>query len=202
MMSLQDLAIEKHLADPLIQNALFDVRARIRDLGSELQKETEQLNELWHGTKFRLALPDMTTYNAIRGELEEALFDQFLIPRTAAHVQWHEYLHGLYDLVSIARTDRTTILILLQTTLQYYDVLERPPDLEPGDKLYPIVATVVDLFRKLRAEHERIAPRDTVEHYRTHVQHHVKVRIEYLAAEQALKEKVALRDRYRRILTG
>jgi len=201
MMSLQDLAIEKHLADPLIQNALFDVRARIRELDSELQKETDQLNEMWYKTKFRLALPVMTTYNAIRGDLEELLFDQFLIPRTDAHIQWHEYLHGLYDLVSIPRSDRTTILILLQTTLQYYDVLEKPPDLEPGDKLYPIVSGVMDLFRKLRVEHEKIAPRDTVEHYRTHVQHHVKVRTEYLAAERALKQKLALRDRYRKIIS-
>jgi len=201
MMSLQDLALEKHLADPVIQNALFDVRTRLRDLESELQKESEQLNAMWLGTKFRLPLPDMTLYNAIRRDLEEALFDQFLIPRTAAHVQWHEYLHGLYDLVTIARSDRTTILILLPTTLQYYDVLERPPDLEPGDTLYPIVGTVLDLFRKLRIEHEKIVPRDTMEHYRAHVQYHVKARIEYLAAERALKEKVALRDRYRRIIT-
>jgi hypothetical protein len=80
-------------------------------------------------------------------------------------------------------------------------VLEKPPDLEPGDKLYPIVSGVMDLFRKLRVEHEKIAPRDTVEHYRTHVQHHVKVRTEYLAAERALKQKLALRDRYRRIIS-
>ena len=135
-------------------------------------------------------------------ELEDLLFDQFMLPKTEAHVLWNEYFHGLYDLVSIARSDRTTILVLLDATRKYYDVLERPPDLDPGDVLYPLVGSISDLFRKLRAEHEKIAPRDTVEHYRTHVGHHIKARNEYLEAKRAFAKKVALRDRYRRIISS
>ena len=201
-MSLQDLALEKLLETPEVKNALFDVRVRLRDLEDELQKESERLDILWRRTWFRLTLPDMTTYNAIRHELEDLLFDQFMLPKTEAHVLWNEYFHGLYDLVSIARSDRTTILVLLDATRKYYDVLERPPDLDPGDVLYPLVGSISDLFRKLRAEHEKIAPRDTVEHYRTHVGHHIKARNEYLEAKRAFAKKVALRDRYRRIISS
>ena len=206
MMSLQSLALEKLVEsgapidwdDPHIKNVLFDVRSTMLDLDHQIDQEYARLERLRSRLNFKMDVPSMETYTEIRMAIEDMVFDNF-VATEPQHAPWSEYFHALYDLVVVARFDRTTTLLLLVELGKYYTVLKKPPDLEPNDKLYPLVAHILSLFRDLQAEHEKIRPVDLAGHLQRFTDFQVATRLEYQAARKGYDELRARRERYSRI---
>lgn len=207
-MNLQFLTIE-HLAktnvvfdaeNVVLQNIIFDINSLLMDLEHDIVLHNGKLNSLnFKCTRFKMQAPNIYEYNLVRNEIEECLFDDFFC-QTVEHVKWKEYFHGLYDLVAIAKTDRTTHIILLQELLKYYDVLDKPNMVGPNDEMYIDINHLVDLFNKLKVEHEYLVIPNINDYFKKHIELITKFNIDYMEAKKALKVKKNLRDRYLFIL--
>jgi hypothetical protein len=85
--------------------------------------------------------------------------------------------------------------------LQYYDVLEPPPNLPVTDALYVNSRTLVDYFRVLREINKVLVNHFCIhEAFKNHVAQETTARKEYLDARKRFDELLRLRERYQTIL--
>lgn len=208
-MNLQMCALEKlvksgghvDLEDPVVKNVLHDVEKAFLYLDSKVElfrTRVFKLHDRIRDSKFHL--PDMREYNTIRYEIENVLFDDFDC-ETPEQIAWKEYFMGLYNIVIVPKMDKYTSAILLVNVLQYYDVLEPPPNLPVTDALYVNSRTLVDYFRVLREINKVLVNHFCIhEAFKNHVTQETNARKEYLDARKRFDELMRLRERYQAIL--
>ena len=208
-MNLQMMALEKlvksggpvDLEDPVVKNVLYEVEKAYLYLDSKVELFRTRVLKLHDRVRdARVKLPDMTEYGNIRYEIENILFDEFDC-ETHEHIAWKEYFMGLYNIVLVPKVDKYTTGLLLQETIKYYSVLERPKMLEPTDEFYVTVRALIDNFSHLEAETRALARSvDVCQEFRDHVARETKARCEYLDARKRLEDLMVLKERYHDIL--
>lgn len=208
--SLQFLALEQLIkvgvpyddTCPQVINILFDTRLALVNIEEDIHKKQKALAHLHRKfTSLRPYTPDLTYYNTILEEIENTLFDSFE-SYTINHIQWKEYFHCLYNLVTIPRTDRYTTIILLKELLKYYEVLNIPVKmLEPEDPMSHVVHDLLTCFRRLRSIHMGLVMGLDIEnHFKMHYELEVKYRVDYFLAKEEYENQLALRVRYKTVL--
>jgi len=208
--SLQFLALEQLVGagviydpeQPQVNNILFDVRSALLELEYTIYEKSKKLD--WLRKRFvnnKIYIPDFTYYNIIRDEIENILFDNFECDNIN-HIQWKEYFHSTYNLVTIPRTDRYTTIILLRELLKYYDMLSVPIQmLEPEDPMSHSVHCLLACFRRLREIHiGLLIGLDIVDYFKVQYELEVQYRTEYFETKQEYNGQLVLRDRYKDVL--
>jgi hypothetical protein len=103
---------------------------------------------------------DLSEIDKLSVKLARELFDIFNwnIIKTKKQAEWKEYFHDLYDLIiGDYDNDHTGNLILAREIVRYHDVLEVPSEISYHDKLYPHIASISELFNKIKKEQVKIS---------------------------------------------
>jgi len=98
---------------------------------------------------------DTQKTNMIASTLTHELFNLMSWNRvtTVQQASWKEYFHMLYDLlVSDYDNDHTGNVLLARSVKKFHNVLEVPEALSCKDVMFSVVASINDLFRKLKNE--------------------------------------------------
>ena len=105
-------------------------------------------------------------------------------------------------MVTLPRTDRYTIIILLSELTKYYDILSVPVQvLEPEDPMSHLVTYLLECFGRLREIHVGLIRGMYIEdHFKMDYDLQVRYRVDYFIAKQAYEKQLALRVRYTTIL--
>ena len=145
-------------SNPVMVDQLFDVdryhklnKRQINKLRTLIKKAKNRVHSMSGLKPIELDFDETET---IVQELTHELFDVFNwnLVKTKKQATWKEYFHSLYDLlVGDYDNDHPSNIILAREIVRYHDVL-REPVTDYNDKMYPYIASVNDLFNKLKLE--------------------------------------------------
>jgi hypothetical protein len=191
--------------EPVLENALFDLKKVMATQACNIIKQKRLLNELKSNIRSFydfgfIKNPNIGDYHEALDNLSDVLFDHFEYDTKYSPlvIEWKEYFHGLYDLVVIPHHhDKTLNKIMINELYKYYTVLKPPKEPNPPVE---IVDRIQTLFRKLKDEHKKLLiPRFEKKLQRSFQYSKVR-RIEHMKREEDLKVLESTQKMYNKIL--
>ena len=186
---------------PIVKNVVFDVDRLAYTLDEKIVKLNQRMvfmrKDLARMNDFSsIPIKFSWQYEMVLEEVSDFLFDVLTYDRINNHKQmaWKEYFHGLYELVVCpGDRDRTYCMQMVQDNIKYFDVLKKPNELPPDDPLFTDIRTCVDMFRRLKIEHEKLRISDFYKKLNRHIRFHTHKRIQYMEMEKNFKSLMNLR---------